>query len=58
MKKIFDGESYEEVFAKGLSQRCKVDEATARERVRTFKRQGHALYDFDHITSGTILRCR
>ena len=58
MKKITGGEYYEELFAKGLSQRCKVDEATARERVRTFRRQGHALYDFDHITTGNILRCR
>jgi len=58
MKKIAEGEYYEEVFAKGLSQRCKVDEAAARERVRTFRREGHALYDFDHMTTGNIQRCR
>lgn len=58
VKKITEGGYYEELFAKGLSQRCKMDEALSRERIRVLRRQGHALYDFDQETSGTMQRCR
>ncbi len=58
VKKIAAGDYYEEVFSKGLSLRCKVEEAPTRERVRVLKRQGHALFDFDHEASASATRYR
>ena len=58
LKKILEGQPFEEAFGKILSQRCRFDEAKTREHVRLLRRQGHALYDFDHELPGNLARYR
>ncbi len=58
LKKILAGDRYEELFSKELSQRCRIDEAKTMEYVRSMRKRGHALNDFDHEIEGRTARYR
>jgi F420-non-reducing hydrogenase small subunit len=57
-KKMFEGLSFEEVLAKGLSQRCKLDETEVRNTVKAVRKQDHSLYSFEHTVQRNLSRFR
>lgn len=46
LKKMDQSESYDDVLAKGLAKRCKIEYPAARDIVKALKIQGHGLFDF------------
>lgn len=58
LKKISQGDSFEEVVIDGLMRRCKLDENQVAPIIKQMRRQGHGLFDFEASFSNRLARVR
>jgi F420-non-reducing hydrogenase small subunit len=58
LKKMADGDSFEEVVIKGLSRRCKIEEDAIRPLIKLVRKQGHTLFNFERNFVSSLSRIR
>jgi F420-non-reducing hydrogenase small subunit len=58
LKKMAEGDSFEEVVVQGIARRCHLEEAQARLLVRQLRKQGHALFQFEPSLATSLTRVR
>jgi len=58
LKKMAEGDSFEEAVVQGIARRIKMDEAQARALVRQLRVQGHDLFQFDPSSVQSLTRVR
>jgi F420-non-reducing hydrogenase small subunit len=58
LKKMADGDSYEEVVIEKLVRRCRMEEAELKPAVKLLRRQGHSLFDFETNFISSLARIR
>jgi F420-non-reducing hydrogenase small subunit len=58
LKKMADGDSFEEVVIERLIRRCRLEEAQLKPAVKLLRRQGHGLFDFETNFINSLTRIR
>jgi coenzyme F420-reducing hydrogenase gamma subunit len=58
LKKMADGDSFEEVMVQGIARRCRFEEGQARQLIKQLRKQGHDLFQVDanFVTSQSRVR--
>jgi F420-non-reducing hydrogenase small subunit len=58
LKKMANGDSFEDVVVQGIARRCRFDEGQARSMIKKLRVQGHGLFQFDAGFSNNQARVR
>ncbi|MCP4543441.1 MAG: cyclic nucleotide-binding domain-containing protein [Chloroflexi bacterium] len=58
LKKMADGDSFEEVVIKGLARRCRLEEDNIRALIKLVRKQGHNLFNFERNFISSLARIR
>jgi F420-non-reducing hydrogenase small subunit len=58
LKKMAEGDSFEEVVIEKLIRRCRMEEADMEPAVKRLRRQGHSLFDFETNFLSSLARVR
>jgi hypothetical protein len=58
LKKMADGDSFEEVVINKLTRRCRLEEEQLKPAVKILRKQGHSLFDFEQHFMTSLARTR
>jgi hypothetical protein len=58
LKKMANGDSYEEVMISKLVRRCRLEEGQLKPAVKLLRRHGHSLFDFERNYQSSLSRIR